>query len=122
MRICMPVSESNGIGSTMCEHFGSAPFFLVHDTDAGTCEIIPNSNAQHDHGMCNPLSVLADRKLDAIICRGIGRGAIARLDAAGIRVYLSEAPDARGAIEAFRGNTLSEASQEMACTRHGGCH
>lgn len=122
MKVCVPVVENNGIGSMICDHFGSSPFFLIHDTDAGSSEIIPNSNAKHDHGMCHPLGVLAGYKLDAIICKGVGGGAIAKLNAAGIRVYLAQASEARAAIEAFSGKTLAEVTPDMACGHHGGCH
>ena len=122
MKICMPVMESNGIYSIMCEHFGSSPFFLVHDTDTGSSDIVPNSSAHHDHGMCSPLSVLGSYNLGAVICKGIGGGAIAKLNAMGIRVYMAQVLEARDAIEAFNDKTLSEVTPEMACPHHGGCH
>lgn len=33
MKICMPTEPNNGLSSKVCDHFGSAPFFTVYDTD-----------------------------------------------------------------------------------------
>ena len=37
MKICFPVQNDNGIESTVYNHFGSAPVFVVFDTDTNGC-------------------------------------------------------------------------------------
>jgi predicted Fe-Mo cluster-binding NifX family protein len=35
MNICIPTTDDEGLESKVCAHFGSAPAFLVVDTDSG---------------------------------------------------------------------------------------
>ena len=121
MRICVPIIEDSGIASKASEHFGSAPFFFVYDTDTNSQEVVANTNQHHGHGMCHPLSVLARHKLNAVVCRGMGGGAIAKMNVAGIKVYTGSATTAKEAIDAFVANQLSELTPDNACA-HQGCH
>ena len=36
MKICFPVQNDNGIESAVYNHFGSAPVFVVFDTDTNS--------------------------------------------------------------------------------------
>ena len=119
MNICIPVTEDRGLESPVSAHFGSAPLFLVVDTATGGCRAVPNRNLHHDHGMCRPLSSLAGERLDGIVVGGIGRGALDKLRAAGIRVYLSESPTVAATVAAFEAGTLREVTPAQACAHHG---
>ncbi len=33
MKICFPVNSENGLDSIVFNHFGSAPFFIIFDTE-----------------------------------------------------------------------------------------
>jgi len=33
MKLCIPISEDRGLDSPICGHFGSAPAFLLVDTE-----------------------------------------------------------------------------------------
>ena len=121
MRICIPLVEDRGLDSKISEHFGSAPFFLIYEIDSKAVEVIKNSNSHHSHGMCHPLSVLSPYKLDAVVCSGMGGGAIAKLNAAGIKIYTGGGGNAKDVIAAFASNQLSELTPDKACARHG-CH
>ena len=57
-------------------------------TDSGICRTIPNGNQHHSHGMCTPLAVLDGQEVDGIAVAGIGRGALMKLNAANVKVYL----------------------------------
>lgn len=119
MNICIPVTEDLGLESPVCGHFGSAPLFMMVDTATGECRAIGNGNQHHQHGMCQPLAALAGEKVDGIVVGGIGMGALSRLMAAGIRVYLAEHPTVALAVEAWKKGTLSEVDPSMACGGHG---
>ena len=54
MKVIVPLDEQAGKTSRMSEHFGSAPFYAVADTEAGSFEIIQNTSIHHDHGQCTP--------------------------------------------------------------------
>jgi predicted Fe-Mo cluster-binding NifX family protein len=83
-----PLEEQGGKNSRMSEHFGSAPYYAVADTGAGSFEIITNTSMHHDHGQCTPADFFAELGVSALICIGIGAGAIAKLRMLGIDVFM----------------------------------
>jgi predicted Fe-Mo cluster-binding NifX family protein len=87
MKICFPVERNEGMESPVYGHFGSAPLFVVVDTDTRQVHEIANRDLQHTHGSCNPLKALGGAAMDAIVVGGIGAGALAGLNRAGLIVY-----------------------------------
>jgi predicted Fe-Mo cluster-binding NifX family protein len=118
MQLCVPVLDDRGLESHVCAHFGSAPAFMVVDTDANACRLIVNNNAHHAHGMCQPLAALAGESVDGIIVGGIGMGALMKLQAAGISVYRSVHATVAEAVAAFRAGSLRPVGQDDACAAH----
>ncbi|TSA01044.1 MAG: diguanylate cyclase [Deltaproteobacteria bacterium] len=119
MNLCIPITRDNGIQSPVSLHFGSAPIFMVVDTESLACRPITNGNLHHDHGMCQPLSQLAGERLDAMVVGGIGMGAYGKLKAANIRVFLSEHPTVEKTVAAFKTGSLREVTPATACAHHG---
>jgi len=119
MNICIPVTEDKGTASPVSPHFGSAPMFMIVDTDSGACRAVPNRNAHHSHGMCMPLASLAGESIEGMVVGGIGMGALAKLGAAGIRVFRSEHATVDETVAAFRAGSLQAMSPDMACAHHG---
>jgi predicted Fe-Mo cluster-binding NifX family protein len=66
MQICIPVMDDRGLDSPVSAHFGSAPAFMIVDTDSGHCRIIANNNHHHAHGMCQPLAAFKDGHLQPL--------------------------------------------------------
>jgi predicted Fe-Mo cluster-binding NifX family protein len=122
MQICIPVLEDLGLESPVCGHFGSAPAFMIVDTDSGGHEVIKNDNQHHAHGMCQPLAVLAGRAVDGIVVGGIGMGALMKLRAAGINVFKAVHPTVSETLAAFAAGTLQPVGDEHACAGHHGTH
>lgn len=87
MRICFPTETLKGLESTVFGHFGSAPGFVIVETDTMGVEEINNVDQHHVHGMCQPMVALGGRKVDGIVVGGIGMGALMKLQAQGISVY-----------------------------------
>src|SRR3989339_327987 len=116
MKICLPVNENNGLNSTLSEHFGSAPYFMIVDTDSNDCISVLNNNQHHAHGMCRPLEILGHEKFDGIVVGGIGAGALNKLMAAKIKVYKTGYTTIRETVEAFKGNQLVEVNLNLACS------
>jgi len=122
MRLLIPTTDTNGAGALMSGHFGRAPYYAVADTDTGTVVVVANPSVSHGHGECVPASgVFGDGGFDAVVCQGIGRGAIARLAQAGVPVYVHDGPDVASAIDAFRSRTLHVAGTDDGCSRSGSC-
>ncbi len=118
MNLCLPITRNLGLKSPVSAHFGSAPLFLVVDTESGRCREIPNRNQHHAHGMCQPLESLAGERFDGIVVGGIGQGALGKLRAAGIRVFLANAFTVEEAVAALTSGALEEVSPATACAGH----
>jgi predicted Fe-Mo cluster-binding NifX family protein len=119
VNVCIPVVEDQGLRSRVNPHFGSAPLFVVVDTESGICRAIRNGNQHHEHGGCQPLRALAGEGIDGVIVGGIGMGAVERLRAAGIRVFISRLETVEGTLAAFKDGSLAEATPATACAHHG---
>lgn len=119
MKICIPVEDNSGLKAKVPAHFGSAPHFLIYDTDRGAYEIIGNNDGHHVHGMCHPLTALGSRGIDAVACRGMGARAVKRLNGDGIRACRADAEIAEEVIEGYKKGILEEITVRTACTDHG---
>jgi predicted Fe-Mo cluster-binding NifX family protein len=122
MQICIPVIEDRGLDSRVSGHFGSAPAFMIVDTESLVCRAIGNNNQHHAHGMCQPLAALAGEAVDGIVVGGIGMGALMKLQAAGITVFRAEHPTVAEAISAYKEGRLQPVGQDGACAGHHGHH
>lgn len=124
MKICIPIKENNGMESEVYSHFGSASAFLLYDAEKNEIETLDNSDKNHVHGQCNPISSIEGNNIDGIIVGGIGARAIDKLNAQNIRVYQAVNGSAQMNIELFNKSLLPEMSVENACTHNnhgGGC-
>jgi len=121
MRICVPTTTDEGAKARAYEHFGSAPHFTILDTATGSCEVVGNAGQHHAHGMCHPLAMLEGRKIDAVVCAGIGARALQRLNEGGIRVYRTISGTVEEVVEKFKTRELEEMTLENSCAGHG-CH
>jgi predicted Fe-Mo cluster-binding NifX family protein len=121
MVLCIPSETNQGKDARCYGHFGSAPFFTLFDTSAGSVEIIDNTNQHHAHGMCHPMAALTGRKLDAVVCAGLGARAVQRLNEAGIKAYRAVQGTVSEVAAQFLNGKLDEITVSNACSQHG-CH
>ncbi|MFC1963711.1 NifB/NifX family molybdenum-iron cluster-binding protein [Chloroflexota bacterium] len=121
MRICIPTDTANGISSIVFGHFGSAPFFTIYDDCEDLFVIVKNANKHHEHGSCNPISILSEMKINTVICRGMGARALQNLNNSGIKAFVSNTSTVKDAIEAYENNSLMEMTLQDSCQDHG-CH
>ncbi|HUV29963.1 MAG TPA: NifB/NifX family molybdenum-iron cluster-binding protein [Acidobacteriota bacterium] len=105
--------------STIHEHFGSAPYFTLYDTETEEINVIENRNAHHSHGTCHPMSQLARYHIDAVLCSGMGRRAIEALNAEGIRTLDTDVTATREAVRMFSEGSLSDIESARACHGRG---
>ena len=123
MRICMPTETSAKKPSEtpVHGHFGSAPCFVIYDTDRNAFEIVENAGKEHEHGKCNPFHSLQLHSVDALVTGGIGQRALTLLREHNIKVYrATEGRTAIEVIQSFQGGKLKEISLDDACAHHGG--
>lgn len=119
MKIAFPSTKDKGLDSAVFNHFGSAPMFIVVDSDTLATSVITNGDMHHAHGACSPMKALSGVRVDAIVVGGIGGGAINGLQRLGIRVYKATGKTVRENFELLQQNALSEMSALHACQGHG---
>jgi predicted Fe-Mo cluster-binding NifX family protein len=114
------VKLDEGKESVVYGHFGSAPAFLIVDTETDQVLVLSNRNTHHEHGMCNPISALNGNHVDAMIVGGIGPGALMKLNAMGIKVFRSGASTVNENLVLFGSNRLQELTMDESCQAHRG--
>ena len=118
MKLCIPTTTKDGPSALVHEHFGSAPFFSVYDAETKAVEIIDNSNALHAHGMCQPLTALAGRHIDVVVCGGMGARAVQKFNDSGIKVYRSVPGTVSDIARLFSEGVLEEITLANSCAHH----
>ena len=121
MTVCFPVESDMGLESRVYGHFGSAPMFIICDTESGGLSQVDNRDERHEHGRCSPIKALDGHSVDAVVVGGIGAGAIGKLNALDIKVFRAEKTTVKENLELIRNSALPEISMDSACGRHGGC-
>lgn len=119
MKLCIPVQEDKGLQSEV-NHFGSSKYFLVVDTETTACRSL--ANQVHVHGECRPVQALSAESIDGVVVGGIGKGALMKLRASGIEVYLSGHHTVEEVVAASKVQGLQPAVAEDCCGGHGSGH
>jgi predicted Fe-Mo cluster-binding NifX family protein len=120
MKVGFAVEFNNGLESAVYGHFGSAPAFVIVDTDLKQASAVDNTNAHHEHGACNPILALGGKSVDAVVVGGIGAGAVMKLNSMGVKVFRAGAITVNENIALLNENKLQEVSMNGACQQHGG--
>lgn len=121
MKICMPVSEANGMDSVIYGHFGSAPFFAIYDTDKNSASFVNNNESEHEHGQCMPVDALKKIGTEIVLCKGMGMRAANILLEAGITTYMVDAGTIAEGIAQFKAQKAAVMDAGNACQQHD-CH
>jgi len=87
MKVGFAVQTNEGIESKVYDHFGSAPAFIIVDTEGKEVLTVNNKDLHHVHGACNPIMALDGKAVNAMIVGGIGAGALDQTKCFGIKVY-----------------------------------
>ncbi len=117
MKVCIPTETDEGLGASVCPHFGQAPFFTVVDTETKDVSSSPNQG-HHVAGARTPAEIIADKGVDAVIVGGCGPRAVQIFAAKGIRVYQGGSGTVAEVIEKLEADGLQVASEETACKDH----
>jgi predicted Fe-Mo cluster-binding NifX family protein len=120
MKVGFAVYSDEGIGSKVYDHFGSAPAFIIVDTETRDPVRVNNKDLNHVHGACNPIMALDGHSINAMVVGGIGAGAINKLNAMGVKVYAAAAPTVKQNLDLLTENKLQELSVQNACRAHQG--
>ena len=117
MRICIPTNGKNGLNDHVGEHFGRVPTYTIVDLDTNKVKVIPNTS-EHMGGEGHPPEIMAREGIDIMICRALGRRAIAMFEELGIDVYIGAFGTVKDAIDDFKQGRLQKAGMSDACEHH----
>ncbi len=120
MKLCFPIQHDRALDSEVFGHFGSAPVFMIVDTNTSTVETIGNADQHHAQGTCSPFRALGGRDIDCVIVGGIGGGALNKLSQAGISVFRASAPTVRENLDLFSAGQLPAYGLGHVCSGHSG--
>ena len=126
-RIAIPAETSAGLSSQRSDHFGHSQHFLVIElTDGKISNTTSLKNIVHGAGGCmQPVGLLAENGVEALVVGGIGRGPFQRLHQQGIQVFfagLTDYPDIESTVAGFLANKLPPLHPDQLCTSNGACH
>jgi len=121
MKLCIPTETNEGKNAQVYDHFGSAPYFTIVDTEKDSVEIINNANQDHSHGMCQPMNALVGKKIDAVVTGRMGARAVQKLNEGGIKAYRAIPGTVADIVSQFTKGGLEEIAVSNACAQHG-CH
>ena len=132
----MKIAVITNDGKTISQHFGRAPHYLVFTVEDG--EIVEKElrdkvghqqfvNEPHDHDHNDPRGhgfgahsemkhahmIESIQDCEAIIVRGMGRGAYLAMEQANIRPFVTELADAEEAVKAYIGGTLEDRTEKL---------
>ncbi|MFA5035523.1 MAG: NifB/NifX family molybdenum-iron cluster-binding protein [Candidatus Margulisiibacteriota bacterium] len=121
MKICIPTKTNKGKEALVHDHFGSAPFFTIYDTENDSIKTIGNAEEHHSHGMCQPMSHLTGENIEVVVCGGMGARAVQKLNDGGIKAYKVIPGTVAEVISQFTKGGLEEITLAGACDQHH-CH
>lgn len=118
MEVAFPTEVDQGINSQVHNHFGTAPLFIIAETDTHATETRINPDTNHPHGKCRPLSMLGGKKVSAVAVGTIGPTALRKLQAEGIKIYRAVEGTVRENLDLIQSDLLPEVQPGQTCSGH----
>ncbi len=121
MKIAVTAESNNGLESTVAQHFGHAPYFMLVDVE--------NGEVTATQGVANPFAerhepgqipgFVKEQNADVILSGGMGGRAIQFFEQAGIKAATGASGTVRQALENYLGGNLTEAAPCAESVEHG---
>lgn len=112
MKVAITAQEK-GLLSLVDQRFGRAKWLIVVDTETGdfqTNDNTVNLNAARGAGIQTGQNI-ANLGVEAVITGNVGPNAFKTLNAAGVRIFLTEQQTVQEAIDSFKAGKLKEVNQ-----------
>ena len=123
MLIAIPSDSSEGLDSTISEHFGHCgAFTLVEISDSGIGEVTILPNGGHEEGGCMaPVQLLKEKGVEILVAGGMGQRPLAGFQQVGIAVHSKQnAQTVRDAVDLFVGGGCPAFDETQTCGGGGG--
>lgn len=118
MKIAFATQDDKGLNSPVYDHFGSARYFIIVDSDTDHYESIINPDRDHPHGQCQPLLALGRDSVDAVVVGGIGAGALGKLNHAGVNIYRGVEGTVIENLRLMKSGLLPLFTKDQTCAGH----
>lgn len=119
MKVVFPTEVNMGMDSIVFEHFGSANFFILVDSETESMEVILNQDLNHQHGQCQPMKAIGGREIDAVVVGGIGGTAMTKLKKSGKAVFKAAKGSVKENLDFLKAGKLTEFMPFDICGGHG---
>jgi predicted Fe-Mo cluster-binding NifX family protein len=107
-----------GLDERVGEHFGRVPTYTIVDTTADTVHVVPNTSLHMPGGRGHPPEIMVEHSVDALVCQGLGRRAVAMFEDFGIAVFIGASGTVRNAVADFEQGNLRRADEGNSCQQH----
>jgi predicted Fe-Mo cluster-binding NifX family protein len=118
MKIAFPAEIDKGFESIVYNHFGSANFFIIVDSETDDTEVVLNQDLGHQHGKCQPLKALGGKNIDVVVVGGIGGTAMTKLKKSGAKIFKAVDGTVKENLELFNSGKLVEFMPFEVCGGH----
>jgi len=119
MKICIS-SIGQDLAANVDPRFGRAQRYIIIDIETGEFECIDNPAAMAGGGAGTKAAQLViDKGVQAVLTGNIGPNAFAVLNAAGIAIYTGVSGTVQGAVDIFKGGTLTPVAAPTAKAHAG---
>jgi predicted Fe-Mo cluster-binding NifX family protein len=121
MKIAVTAENNNGLESTVAQHFGHAPFFLLVDVENGeitaTQSVVNPFSDHHQPGQIP--GFIKEQNADVILSGGMGGRAIQFFEQHGIKTATGANGTVRQSLENYLGGNLTGAAPCDESVAHG---
>lgn len=121
VRLAMPVHRYDGLNSTLSQHFGKAPGFIVVDASGGDLTYLNTAIARRARE-CAPVQALVSAGSKIVLANSMGRGAMNRCHSAGMQILQAKGATVADVLEAYRGQHCPNFPDDALCSHHEHTH
>ena len=121
MKIAVTAENNNGLESTVAQHFGHAPFFILVDVE--------NEEVTATQGVANPFvdghapgqvpGFIKEQNADVMLSGGMGGRAIQFFEGVGIKAATGASGTVQQSLENYLGGKLTNAAPCDESVEHG---
>ena len=115
MNICIPSQDDRGLDSEVHDHFGSAPWFTIVNTENDRAKPVRNPSCRQSVGSCHHIDMLHAKNVAVVVSSGMGRRAWSSLREAGITVLAAPARSVKEIVAAVKEGDAPPLALESAC-------
>jgi predicted Fe-Mo cluster-binding NifX family protein len=121
MRIAISSDDNNGLDSSVAQHFGRCPYFILVDLNGREVKQVSAVDnpfyAQHQPGQVP--AFIHSQEVNVMLSGGMGHRAISFFEQYGIEAATGAAGTVRQALEQYLGGELQGAAPCKDSTEHG---